>query len=289
MEVPSPHSRVPFRQSVRSCSISKVDQIIASRIAPNADDPPNLCAAFKEYLTMLYATSYNILTNTAQDIEPRSYYGRWDIIAFNIGCCIFACSIPEKSDYPVRTTENFAILQFSTDTTFHAPIIGWWEDQLHTGEFKSNFHMRGLLSDKNSFEPSGLPIQRPRVPLSVPHSEHVMGGYKFLMRYYSPGDEIFIGFSRGPYRPFSSLKCWTTFTHFVVMSCKACLCSPDTELYINRVSSFGPLLRKSGQQLIDCLTENSPPWDIGNSILHNPCQERDLTPVKHPFVDLADY
>lgn len=30
--------------------------------------------------------------------------------------------------------------------------------------------------------------------------EHVMGGYKFLMRYYSPGDEIyFIGFSRGSY------------------------------------------------------------------------------------------
>ena len=31
-------------------------------------------------------------------------------------------------------------------------------------------------------------------------AEHVMGGYKFLMRYYSPGDEIyFIGFSRGSY------------------------------------------------------------------------------------------
>ncbi|KAE8145098.1 hypothetical protein BDV25DRAFT_165405 [Aspergillus avenaceus] len=31
-------------------------------------------------------------------------------------------------------------------------------------------------------------------------AEHVMGGYKFLMRYYSPGDEIyFIGFSRGAY------------------------------------------------------------------------------------------
>ncbi|KKK15276.1 hypothetical protein ARAM_001927 [Aspergillus rambellii] len=30
--------------------------------------------------------------------------------------------------------------------------------------------------------------------------EHVMGGYKFLMRYYQPGDEIyFIGFSRGAY------------------------------------------------------------------------------------------
>lgn len=30
--------------------------------------------------------------------------------------------------------------------------------------------------------------------------EHVMGGYKFLMRYYTPGDEIyFIGFSRGSY------------------------------------------------------------------------------------------
>ncbi|KAH8426873.1 T6SS phospholipase effector Tle1-like catalytic domain-containing protein [Aspergillus melleus] len=30
--------------------------------------------------------------------------------------------------------------------------------------------------------------------------EHVMGGYKFLMRYYTPGDEIyFIGFSRGAY------------------------------------------------------------------------------------------
>ncbi|KAE8355188.1 hypothetical protein BDV28DRAFT_129468 [Aspergillus coremiiformis] len=31
-------------------------------------------------------------------------------------------------------------------------------------------------------------------------AEHVMGGYKFLMRYYSPGDDIyFIGFSRGAY------------------------------------------------------------------------------------------
>jgi uncharacterized protein (DUF2235 family) len=31
-------------------------------------------------------------------------------------------------------------------------------------------------------------------------AEHVMGGYKFLMRYYSPGDQIFfIGFSRGAY------------------------------------------------------------------------------------------
>lgn len=31
-------------------------------------------------------------------------------------------------------------------------------------------------------------------------ADHVMGGYKFLMRYYSPGDEIyFIGFSRGSY------------------------------------------------------------------------------------------
>lgn len=30
--------------------------------------------------------------------------------------------------------------------------------------------------------------------------QHVMGGYKFLMRFYSPGDEIyFIGFSRGSY------------------------------------------------------------------------------------------
>ncbi|KAL2808422.1 hypothetical protein BJX63DRAFT_37566 [Aspergillus granulosus] len=30
--------------------------------------------------------------------------------------------------------------------------------------------------------------------------EHVMGGYKFLMRFYNPGDEIyFIGFSRGAY------------------------------------------------------------------------------------------
>jgi uncharacterized protein (DUF2235 family) len=29
---------------------------------------------------------------------------------------------------------------------------------------------------------------------------HVMGGYKFLMRYYSPGDDIyFFGFSRGAY------------------------------------------------------------------------------------------
>ncbi|KAI1913908.1 hypothetical protein LOZ65_005741 [Ophidiomyces ophidiicola] len=31
-------------------------------------------------------------------------------------------------------------------------------------------------------------------------AEHVMGGYRFLMRYYSPGDDIyFIGFSRGAY------------------------------------------------------------------------------------------
>ncbi|KAL4897186.1 hypothetical protein BDV59DRAFT_169967 [Aspergillus ambiguus] len=31
-------------------------------------------------------------------------------------------------------------------------------------------------------------------------ADHVMGGYKFLMRYYSPGDDIyFIGFSRGAY------------------------------------------------------------------------------------------
>ncbi|KAF9892007.1 hypothetical protein FE257_002971 [Aspergillus nanangensis] len=31
-------------------------------------------------------------------------------------------------------------------------------------------------------------------------AEHVMGGYKFLMRYYSPGDRIyFFGFSRGAY------------------------------------------------------------------------------------------
>jgi uncharacterized protein (DUF2235 family) len=30
--------------------------------------------------------------------------------------------------------------------------------------------------------------------------EHVMGGYKFLMRYYRPGDDIFMfGFSRGAY------------------------------------------------------------------------------------------
>ncbi|GFF87969.1 uncharacterized protein YEL023C [Aspergillus udagawae] len=31
-------------------------------------------------------------------------------------------------------------------------------------------------------------------------ADHVMGGYKFLMRYYSPGDQIYIfGFSRGAY------------------------------------------------------------------------------------------
>ncbi|KAM7186704.1 Uncharacterized alpha/beta hydrolase domain (DUF2235) domain containing protein [Naviculisporaceae sp. PSN 640] len=31
-------------------------------------------------------------------------------------------------------------------------------------------------------------------------SEHVLGGYKFLMRYYSPGDKVYIfGFSRGAY------------------------------------------------------------------------------------------
>ncbi len=30
--------------------------------------------------------------------------------------------------------------------------------------------------------------------------EHVVGGYKFLMRYYSPGDNIYMfGFSRGSY------------------------------------------------------------------------------------------
>ncbi len=30
--------------------------------------------------------------------------------------------------------------------------------------------------------------------------QHVMGGYKFLMRYYAPGDDIyFLGFSRGAY------------------------------------------------------------------------------------------
>lgn len=30
--------------------------------------------------------------------------------------------------------------------------------------------------------------------------EHVVGGYRFLMRFYSPGDEIYIfGFSRGAY------------------------------------------------------------------------------------------
>ena len=98
---------------------------------------------------MLYATSYNILTNTVQDIEPRS------------------CS---------------------------------------------------------SF------------------SEHVMGGRKFLMRYYSSGDEIyFIGFSRGSYisRFLSEiLDCIYTFCGHVL---QACLCSPDTVLYINRGSSIGPL------------------------------------------------
>jgi uncharacterized protein (DUF2235 family) len=31
-------------------------------------------------------------------------------------------------------------------------------------------------------------------------ADHVMGGYRFLMRYYSPGDDIyFFGFSRGAY------------------------------------------------------------------------------------------
>lgn len=31
-------------------------------------------------------------------------------------------------------------------------------------------------------------------------AHHVMGGYKFLMRYYTPGDDIyFFGFSRGAY------------------------------------------------------------------------------------------
>lgn len=30
--------------------------------------------------------------------------------------------------------------------------------------------------------------------------EHVLGGYKFLMRYYTPGDDIYMfGFSRGSY------------------------------------------------------------------------------------------
>lgn len=30
--------------------------------------------------------------------------------------------------------------------------------------------------------------------------EHVVGGYRFLMRFYCPGDEIYIfGFSRGSY------------------------------------------------------------------------------------------
>ncbi|KAF2441362.1 hypothetical protein P171DRAFT_488916 [Karstenula rhodostoma CBS 690.94] len=31
-------------------------------------------------------------------------------------------------------------------------------------------------------------------------ADHVMGGYKFIMRYYNPGDDIFFfGFSRGTY------------------------------------------------------------------------------------------
>jgi uncharacterized protein (DUF2235 family) len=36
--------------------------------------------------------------------------------------------------------------------------------------------------------------------LGFSFDEHVLGGYKFLMRYYAPGDDIyFFGFSRGSY------------------------------------------------------------------------------------------
>src|ERR1700743_1430428 len=37
-------------------------------------------------------------------------------------------------------------------------------------------------------------------PIGTAFADHVMGGYRFLMRYYSPGDDIyFFGFSRGAY------------------------------------------------------------------------------------------
>jgi len=36
--------------------------------------------------------------------------------------------------------------------------------------------------------------------LGTSFGAHVMGGYKFLMRYYMPGDDIYMfGFSRGAY------------------------------------------------------------------------------------------
>jgi len=35
--------------------------------------------------------------------------------------------------------------------------------------------------------------------------QHVVGGYRFLMRFYNPGDDIyFFGFSRGAYGMFST-------------------------------------------------------------------------------------
>jgi len=41
---------------------------------------------------------------------------------------------------------------------------------------------------------------RQLIDLGTSFDQHVMAGYRFLMRYYTPGDDIyFFGFSRGAY------------------------------------------------------------------------------------------
>lgn len=46
----------------------------------------------------------------------------------------------------------------------------------------------------------GKKIELTWLSCSTSFDQHVVGGYKFLMRYYSPGDDIYMfGFSRGAY------------------------------------------------------------------------------------------
>lgn len=75
-----------------------------------------------------------------------------------------------------------------TTFTFYQPGIGTYVD---TGHFQTS----GTISKIKSWY-----LKSKDAAVGSSFAEHVMGGYKFLMRYYSSEDDLyFFGFSRGAY------------------------------------------------------------------------------------------
>ncbi|KAI9888687.1 MAG: hypothetical protein M1814_006543 [Vezdaea aestivalis] len=84
----------------------------------------------------------------------------------------------------------FRMLDRQTDKQFH-----YYQPGIGTYVTSNSYSHTSLYSRMNSWYQKAKDSA-----VGTSFDSHVMGGYKFLMRYYSPGDDIFFfGFSRGAY------------------------------------------------------------------------------------------